>query len=421
MLVFIVTPINVTPDEYYIMASIRKRQKADGSTSYTVVIRVKQQGQIVHSESRTFSKDALAKSWAKRRETELENDTELANAMAKKKSGVDSGAVLFGELIDLYIGKVKKMKGWGTTKENVLQLIKRYPIAKIPAEKLTTKDIVDYIVLRSQESSPQTANQDYMYIRQVFGVAEDLLGVDVNFTVIEKAQRTLTKIGAIGKSKERDRRPHLVVSDDTEKAIDELGDIVSLAYRKRQSSYWKPTNIMLDRVIVFAMFSGRRMSEICRINRTDTDFERQEVLIRDMKHPSQKKGNNVWCYVPDEAWAVLVSMPVIDGDDRWFPYNAKSVGDYFRRVRKEAGFHQLFDGQEESPDNPNLRFHDLRHECASWLFEKNGLGDERWDVPRVALVTGHQSWNSLKRYANLRHVKPTDKWADWQWKSAVLD
>ena len=53
-------------------------------------------------------------------------------------------------------------------------------------------------------------------------------------------------------------------------------------------------------------------------------------------------------------------------DDRWFPYNARSVGDYFQRLRKE---------------------------CASWLFEKNGLGAERWDVPRVALVTGHQNWN----------------------------
>jgi hypothetical protein len=48
------------------------------------------------------------------------------------------------------------------------------------------------------------------------------------------------------------------------------------------------------------------------------------------------------------------------------------------------------------------------------------LGDERWDVPRVALVTGHQNWNSLKRYTNLRHVKPIDRWADWEWKEKVL-
>lgn len=392
------------------MATFRQRVKKDGSTSHTAYIRIKR-GSLEYTESRTFTKDSLAKSWARRRESELESDDVLAAAIAKKQSGVDSKGVLFGDLIDLYIRNVKPLKPWGATKENVLQLIKRYPIAKIPAEALATKNIVDYVVQRSQESSPQTANQDYMYIRQVFGVAEDLLGVNVDFTVIEKAQRTLAKIGAIAKSRERDRRPEL----------NEISDIVSLAYRKRHSNYFKPGNVMLDRVIVFAMFSGRRLSEITRINRKDTDYERQEVLVRDMKHPGQKKGNDVWCYVPDEAWQVILSMPETKDDDRWFPYVARSVSDYFQRVRKEAGYHQLFDGNEESPDNPNLRFHDLRHECTSWLFEKNGLGAERWDVPRVALVTGHQNWNSLKRYANLRHTKPIDKWSDWEWKTKVLD
>mgnify|MGYP000608808268 FL=1 len=415
-----VTPLSVTPGANYNMATIRKRKKADGSLSYTAVIRIKQKGRLIYTESRTFSKDSNAKVWARRRETELEVSGELAAAIAKKDTGVDSSSMLFGELIDRYIEVVKPLKPWGATKGNVLQLIKRYPIANIPAEKMTTKNVVDHVVRRSQEASPQTANQDYMYIRQVLGVAEDLLGVKVSFEVIEKAQRTLAKVGAIAKSKERDRRAHLVVSNDPKKERDELGDLVGLANRKRQSKYFREGNIMLDKVIVFAMFSSRRCSEICRITRTDTDYERQEVLIRDMKHPGQKMGNDVWVFVPDEAWAVMQSMPVVEGDDRWFPYNARSVGDYFQRVRKEAGHHQLFDGQEESPDNPNLRFHDLRHECTSWLFEKNGLGDERWDVPRVALVTGHQNWNSLKRYTNLRHVKPIDRWADWEWKEKVL-
>lgn len=393
------------------MATFRKRQKADGSISHTAYIRVIKGKEVIYTESNTFSKDALAKSWAKRRESELEIPSELEAAIAKKESGVDARGITLSEMIDKYIEVVKPLKPWGLTKEGVLQLLKKYPISKRRAEEITAKHVIDHIVMRSQESSPQTAGQDYMYIRQVFSVAEDLLGVKVNFGVIDRAQKTLSKIGAIGKSKDRERRPE----------IDEISAMVALSYRKRHSRYYREGNIMMDKVIVFAMFSGRRQSEICRINRTDTDYDRQEVLIRDMKHPSKKEGNNVWCYVPDEAWKVMLSMPVINGDDRWFPFVARSVGDYYRRMRKETGFNQYFDGQEEDPDNPNLRFHDLRHECTSWLFEKNGLGDERWDVPRVALVTGHQNWNSLKRYANLRHIKPIDKWADWEWKDKVLD
>lgn len=394
------------------MATFRKRVKADGSFSHTAYIRIRKGKEVVYTESRTFSKDVLAKSWARKRESELEAPGELAAAIAQKQSGVDSKGMSLSDLIDQYIKVVKPLKPWGKTKQNVLEFIKEQDIARLPAEAITTKNIVDYVVKRSQESSPQTANQDYMFIRQVFGVAEDMLGVNVDFTVIEKAQRTLTKVGGIAKSRERDRRPD----------YDEISDIVELAYRKRHSNYFKPGNIMLDKVIVFAMFSGRRQAEITRITRKDTDFERQEVLVRDMKHPGQKKGNDVWCYVPDEAWQVMLSMPPgkDKDDDRWFPYNARSIGSYFQSVRKEAKHHHQFEGKEESPENPNLRFHDLRHECTSWLFEKNGLNDERWDVPRVALVTGHQNWNSLKRYANLRHTKPIDKWRDWEWKTKVL-
>lgn len=42
----------------------------------------------------------------------------------------------------------------------------------------------------------------------------------------------------------------------------------------------------------------------------------------------------------------------------------------------------------------NLRFHDLRHEATSRLFER-GLS-----VDEVASITGHTDWRSLKRYTH---------------------
>ena len=44
----------------------------------------------------------------------------------------------------------------------------------------------------------------------------------------------------------------------------------------------------------------------------------------------------------------------------------------------------------------NLRFHDLRHEGISLLFEKE------WAIQEVAVISGHRSWSSLKRYTNLK-------------------
>lgn len=47
----------------------------------------------------------------------------------------------------------------------------------------------------------------------------------------------------------------------------------------------------------------------------------------------------------------------------------------------------------------DLKFHDLRHEATSRLFEA-GL-----TIERVALVTGHKDWEMLRRYTLL---KPKD-------------
>ena len=47
----------------------------------------------------------------------------------------------------------------------------------------------------------------------------------------------------------------------------------------------------------------------------------------------------------------------------------------------------------------DLHFHDLRHEGASRLFE---LG---MNVPHVAAVSGHRSWNSLRRRLRARRPK----------------
>jgi len=55
----------------------------------------------------------------------------------------------------------------------------------------------------------------------------------------------------------------------------------------------------------------------------------------------------------------------------------------------------------------DLRFHDLRHEGISRLFEMG------WTIPQVATVSGHRSWKILKRYSHLR--QSGDKYANWKW------
>lgn len=67
----------------------------------------------------------------------------------------------------------------------------------------------------------------------------------------------------------------------------------------------RPTAINMLDVAGFALFSTRRQEEITRIQWADLDEVGHRVLVRDMKKPGQKIGNDVWCHLPPEALIIL--------------------------------------------------------------------------------------------------------------------
>ena len=141
----------------------------------------------------------------------------------------------------------------------------------------------------------------------------------------------------------------------------------------------RPSSVPMQKVVAFALFSTRRQEEITLLRWEDLDGDR--ILVRDMKHPGDKKGNDVYCELPPEALKVIQSMP--RGEDRIFPFSTDAISASFTRACKFLGIQ-------------DLRFHDLRHEGISRLFE---IGRT---IPQAAAVSGHRSWTSLKRYTHIR-------------------
>ncbi len=146
--------------------------------------------------------------------------------------------------------------------------------------------------------------QHYIYIKGVFGVATELLRSEVDYSQIDVGQRTMSKLGIISKAGSRDLRP----------TVEQMTKVVSLAHSRRMK--WAESNnarkdiIPMDKIIVFAMLSARRHGEFSRMLRSNTDYERKRVLIPDMKHPTKKIGRDVWVSISEEAWKVLLCMPV---------------------------------------------------------------------------------------------------------------
>jgi integrase len=187
----------------------------------------------------------------------------------------------------------------------------------------------------------------------------------------------------IGKGAERDRRP----------TLKELDHLMEHFGRIRQN---RPSSIPMQKIVMFAIFSTRRQEEITLL--LWTDLEEDRILVRDMKHPGDKKGNNVYCELPPEAIAVVKSMP--RDDEHIFPYSTDAISASFTRACKILGIE-------------NLRLHDLRHEGISRLFEMGRT------IPQVAAVSGHRSWASLKRYIHIRQT--ADKYESWAWKNRLFD
>ncbi|SFU21616.1 tyrosine-type recombinase/integrase [Sedimentitalea nanhaiensis] len=149
---------------------------------------------------------------------------------------------------------------------------------------------------------------------------------------------------------------------------------------------------------MFALFSTRRQAEITRLTWGGFQKDYNRVLVRDMKHPGEKHGNDKWVDLPMEAIRIVDSMPRRRSEI--FPYSPDVITANFTRACRLLGIE-------------DLHFHDLRHEGILRLFEMGG------NIPHVAAVSGYSSWVSLKRYTHIRETG--DKYADWPGLQIAID
>lgn len=175
--------------------------------------------------------------------------------------------------------------------------------------------------------------------------------------------------------------------------MEELDTLMTLFQRR---SAHRPNSCPMHVVVAFALFSTRRQSEITRITWEDYDQSDARVVVRDMKHPGDKAGNDVMVELPDPCAAIVTAQPTRAG--RIFPYTADAITAAFTRACKALGIQ-------------DLHFHDLRHEGTSRLAEMGRT------VPQLAAVTGHRSWSSLERYTHVRKIG--DRYEDWDWIEKV--
>ncbi|MDE4118935.1 site-specific integrase [Phaeobacter gallaeciensis] len=352
------------------MAQIRERKRKDGSVAYVAQINIRRNGKWAHRESRTFDKRASAAAWYKKRMKEID-------AAGEDLSSIKSKDRTLSAAIDRYI--TESVKEIGRTKAQVLRSIREYDIADMPCNEIRSHDIVQFAKDLGATRTPATVGNYMSHLSAVFALARPAWGIPLDQQAMKDAFVVCNRLGITGKARKRDRRPTLA----------ELDALLSLFEKKHTH---RPSTLPMHKIVAFALFSTRRQEEITRITWKGLDAEHSRVFITDMKHPGDKIGNDVWCDLPEPALRIARSMPRKQA--RIFPFHPDTISAAFTRACKVL-------------EIEDLRFHDLRHEGVTRLFE-TGLS-----IPQAAAVSGHRSWASLQRYT---HIKQTgDKYLGWDW------
>lgn len=360
------------------MGTIVARKRKGGTVGYTAQILLKKSGKIIHREAQTFDRRAAAAAWIAKRETEIrERGPDKPKSVIKLRTVIEQYRSESATVIR-------------RSKAQALNMLLRFPIVDMACDEIASPHIVTLAkeLLAGRHSNarsptvrlPQTVAGYLSHLSPIFDIAKPAWGYDLDKSAFDDAYVVLKRLGIVDKSNVRERRP----------TMEELEKLMTfLAGRKS-------TAAPMNKIVPFAMFSTRRREEITNIRWPDLDEQHSRILVRDMKNPTEKTGNNVWCDLPEPALRIIQAMP--RNGDRIFPYVPDTLGKAWSEACDMTGIE-------------DLHFHDLRHEGISRLFEM-GL-----NIPHVAAVSGHRSWQSLKRYTHIRQTG--DKYAGWKWLEAV--
>jgi integrase len=305
------------------------------------------------SVTKRFPTKAQAQAWAR------DIEGQLLAGVAPVPARVSQATV--AQLIERYIklrASTRPIVDTSTEHYTLRQL--KSNLGTLVAARLSVADLLGWATLRKDEGAgPYTINCDLSKLGTVLRYAGEGLPSDV----VAAARPKLLHFGLIGGGGLRERRP----------TPDELVRILAWLQAKRGLVYADAAR--------FAALTAMRRGEIVRLAWADLDRDKKMVLVRDRKDPRAKAGNDQWVPLLGEAWALALRQPQT-GPLIW-PIHPQTLSKYFLECCRALSI-------------PDLHFHDLRHEGISALFEAG------FDIPQVAIVSGHKDWRHLRRYTQIK-------------------
>ena len=331
-------------------------------------VRIRRQGAPVIS--RTFPTRKEAERWESEQETAISHGSPLPLSVRDFRSAQQ---VTFADLAQRYLTSIhfaakrpKTQRGERIKLPHLLQRLGDYAITRITAPVI--------VAYRDARMSEQTAKGTPVSRDQV-RLELALLSVILDLAAGEWQLIPANPCRGIRRpaGEARDRR----LNEEEEKRLR-----IALMRRQNPRLLW---------FFLVAYYTGMRSGEIAELRK---EWFNQEKRCLDLPGKATKSRKPKRIPLTDEAYNVLIRALKSSEDDAPFVFASKcrdgggyrpyEYGCAWDRVRKMAGV-------------ADLRFHDLRHEFVSRLFERTSLSDGQ-----IATLTGHGDPRSLWRYKHLR-------------------
>lgn len=296
-------------------------------------------------KTQTFPNKASARKWCQR----VESDPERFLTQHWQ----DCDLKTFGDLIRHYGRNVTPTKKGRAKEQYRLRALQKMPLSKVLLKDLRMHHVNTFKEQRIKEVSPPTVLRDLRLLSHIINTGRTEWGLE---NVI--ATNPVSLIRKPKTSRPRDRRLE----------AGELGRLLSAC----ANPWFRP-------LVLFAIETGMRRGEILSLT-----WEHVHLGNRYVHLPDTKNGDSRDVPLSPLALELLGDLPRnIGGVQVVFPLHFEALKSAWTRACQSAGI-------------SNLRFHDLRHEATSRLFEK-GL-----NVMEVAAITGHKDLRTLRRYTHLR-------------------
>lgn len=317
------------------MPTIRKK----GEGQYHVQIRKRG----YPTQTKTFTKEADAKRWATIIESEMERGVFVSRTEAE--------ATLVKDVLVRFEAEVLPTKrSEQSDKSRIKTLIEAFGDYRLAS--LNSTQVAKFRDSRLKVVGPQSVIHEINLLNRVLKAAS------MDWGIALPGGLPTAQVRKPVKPRGRDRR----VSES------EINQILQVT-----------KSVELCTIITLAVETGMRRNELASLAWEEIDLDKQTAHL-------PKTKTDVPRTVPLSRTAVsaLQKLPS-KTEGRVFALQAESMSQAFERACE--------------PHRANIvgaRFHDLRHEATSRLFEK-GL-----NVMEVAAITGHKTLDMLKRYTHLR-------------------